>query len=209
MGGLNIYNIKGDVVDTYKIDKEFMDNTPSTQAVHDVVVAYLANQRSGTASTKNRSQIKASTHKPWRQKGTGRARAGMVSSPIWRGGGIVFGPQPRDFGKKVSKKLKRKALSSVISQKFNEEAIQIIDNIAIDEPKTKKIIDLLELLKINNKKVLIIKQQSDKNVIKSTNNIKGIQTVTAQDVNVYQLLYCDKILVEPEALQIIKNRIKL
>ena len=209
MGGLNIYNLKGDVVDTYNIDKEFTETAPSTQAVHDVVVAYLANQRSGNASTKNRSQVKASTQKPWRQKGTGRARAGMVSSPVWRGGGIVFGPQPRDYGKKISKKLKRKALASVVAQKFNSEAIQIIDNITFDEPKTKKMVSLLESLNLSGQKVLIIKTQTDENVVKSASNLKGTQTVLAQDVNVYQLLYCDKILIEADALEIIKNRIKL
>lgn len=207
MSELNVYDKSGAVVGTVQIEKSLLEVPERAQLVHDVVVAYQANQRSGSANTKTRNEVSASTAKPWRQKGTGRARSGMRSSPIWRGGGTVFGPKPRDYSKKVSKKAKRMALQSVISDCLSQNNIIVVDSFDIDKPQTKSIVSLLESLKLTSKKVLILTEAKNENVIKSGRNIPTVTIMTAQDANIYEVLHADFVLVESKAFDVLKNRI--
>ena len=207
MGELNISNASGDVVGSLKIDDSIANYEPKTQVVHDVVVAYMANQRSGTASTKTRNEVNGSTKKPWRQKGTGRARAGSIRSPLWKGGGTVFGPRPRDFGKNVTRKVKKVAMKSVFADKLASQAVVVIDSISFEEPKTKQMMSLLESLGVADQKVLIVKSGVDLAVVKSANNIPNVNVVTVADVNVYEMLNCEKVLIEKDAVEILTQRL--
>ncbi len=207
MGKLDICNSKGDVVGSLKIDDTIASYEPKAQVVHDVVVAYMANQRSGTASTKTRNEVQGSTKKPWRQKGTGRARAGTIRSPLWKGGGTVFGPTPRSFAKNVTRKVKKVAMKSVFADKLANQNVIVVDTISFEEPKTKQMVAVLESLGVANQKVLIVKAGVDLAVVKSANNIPNVNVVTASDVNVYEMLNCEKVLIEKDAVEILTQRL--
>ncbi len=171
-----------------------------TQAVHDVVVAMRAARRSGSANTKTKAEVALSGAKPWRQKGTGRARAGYKSSPIWRGGGVVFGPKPRDYSKKVSKTVRRLAFQKALTERINAGDVLTIDSFAVAELKTKAFITLLRQ-QTDAKKVLLISDSFDENTYKAARNVKPVLLTTANDVNTEQLLAFNKILVTGAALE--------
>src|SRR5881409_1681187 len=143
---LAVKDIKGQGQGELEVKFALIENGKGTQAVHDAVVAYLANQRMGTACTKNVGEVAGTNKKPWRQKGTGRARAGSFQSPLWRGGGVVFGPKPRDFGKKVTRKTKQLALRKVLTERLNAGDVVLIDDLKLASPKTKEFISLLAAL---------------------------------------------------------------
>ncbi len=170
-----------------------------TQAVHDVVVAMRAARRSGSANTKTKAEVALSGAKPWRQKGTGRARAGYKSSPIWRGGGVVFGPKPRDYSKKVSKTVRRLAFQKALTERINAGDVLTIDSFAVTELKTKAFLTLLRQ-QTDAKKVLLISDSFDDNTYKAARNVKPVLLTTAADVNTEQLLAFNKILVTSGAL---------
>lgn len=170
-----------------------------TQAVHDVVVAMRAARRSGSANTKTKAEVYLSGAKPWRQKGTGRARAGYKSSPIWRGGGVVFGPKPRDYSKKVSKTVRRLAFQKALTERINAGDVLTIDAFAVTELKTKSFLALLKQ-QTDAKKVLLISDSFDENTYRAARNVKPVLLATATDVNTEQLLAFDKILVTTGAL---------
>jgi large subunit ribosomal protein L4 len=170
-----------------------------TQAVHDVVVAMRAARRSGSANTKTKAEVALSGAKPWRQKGTGRARAGYKSSPIWRGGGVVFGPKPRDYSKKVSKTVRRLAFQKALTERINAGDVLTIETFAVTELKTKAFLNLLRE-QTDAKKVLLISDSFDENTYKAARNVKPVLLTTAQDVNTEQLLAFNKILVTTNAL---------
>jgi len=176
-----------------------------TQAVHDVVVAMRAARRSGTANTKTKAEVDLSGAKPWRQKGTGRARAGYASSPIWRGGGVVFGPKPRDYSKKVSKTLRRLAFRKALSERIAAGDVLTVDKFAVAEIKTKSFIDLVKKA-TDARKVLLISDSFDEKTQKSARNVKPVTLATAADVNTEQLLACEKILVTAAALAKLAER---
>ncbi|MCA1658990.1 MAG: 50S ribosomal protein L4 [Verrucomicrobiaceae bacterium] len=176
-----------------------------TQAVHDVVVAMRAARRSGSANTKTKAEVALSGAKPWRQKGTGRARAGYKSSPIWRGGGVVFGPKPRDYSKKVSKTVRRLAFQKALTERITAGDVLTIDTFAVAELKTKAFITLLKQ-QTDAKKVLLISDAFDDNTYKAARNVKPVLLATAQDVNTEQLLAFDKILVTGKALEALGAR---
>src|SRR6202047_1548771 len=179
-----------------KID--MIEGGRGTQAVHDVVVAMRAARRSGTANTKTKAEVDLSGSKPWRQKGTGRARAGYASSPIWRGGGVVFGPKPRDYSKKVSKTLRRLAFRKALSERIAAGDVLTVDKFAVNEIKTKSFIDLVKKA-TDARKVLLISDSFDEKTQKSARNVKLVMLATASDVNTEQLLAYEKILVTPKA----------
>ncbi len=207
MANIDVYNISGEVVESMSLEEKLVDAKANSQVVHDVVVGYLANQRSGSAKTKERWEVKASTKKPWRQKGTGRARVGSVSSPIWRGGGTIFGPKPRDYGFRLSKKVKNKALLSVMADKLRAGDVKVVSDISISAPKTKEMVSIINKLGLEGQKLLIVNNGVKDAVVKSARNIKGVNVVQGSDVNVYELLNCSKVLIEKEALNIIKKRL--
>jgi large subunit ribosomal protein L4 len=176
-----------------------------TQAVHDVVVAMRAARRSGSANTKTKAEVALSGAKPWRQKGTGRARAGYKSSPIWRGGGVVFGPKPRDYSKKVSKTVRRLAFQKALTERINAGDVLTIDSFAVTELKTKAFLTLLRE-QTDARKVLLISDAFDDNTYKAARNVKPVLLTTAADVNTEQLLAFNKILITGRALEMLASR---
>lgn len=184
---------------------EMIEGGRGTQAVHDVVVAMRAARRSGSANTKTKAEVDLSGAKPWRQKGTGRARAGYKSSPIWRGGGVVFGPKPRDYSKKVSKSVRRLAFQKALSERISAGDVLTIEKFAVAEIKTKAFLSLLKK-QTDAEKVLLISDSFDENTFKSARNVRPVKLATAADVNTEQLLAFDKILVTQKALEKLGER---
>lgn len=186
-----------------KID--IIEDGRGTQAVHDVIVAMRAARRSGSANTKTKAEVDLSGSKPWRQKGTGRARAGYKSSPVWRGGGVVFGPKPRDYSKKTSKTVRRLAFRKALSERINAGDVLTIDKIEMKEIKTKSFMSILGKA-TDARKVLVIGDAFDDNVYKSARNVKKALLATATEVNTEQLLAFEKILVTSAALEKLAER---
>jgi len=182
-----------------------IENGRGTQAVHDVVVAMRAARRSGTANTKTKADVDLSGAKPWRQKGTGRARAGYKSSVIWRGGGVVFGPKPRDYSKKTSKSLRRLAFQKALSERISAGDVLTIGEFAIKEIKTKAFVQLVKK-QTDAHRILIVSDSFDDSTRKSARNVKPVQLATANDVNTEQLLAFEKILVTDGGLAKLAER---
>jgi large subunit ribosomal protein L4 len=183
-----------------------IENGRGTQAVHDVVVAMRANRRSGSANSKTKAEVSGSGKKPWRQKGTGRARAGYASSPVWSGGGVVFGPKPRDYSKKVSKNVKRLAFLKALSSRIIAGDVLIADEIKVAQPKTKEFISFLKNL-TDASKVLVISSAFDETTYKAARNVEPVLLNTASEVNTEQLLAFKKIIVTNEALAKLAERL--
>ena len=186
-----------------KID--VIENGKYTQAVHDVVVAMRAARRSGSANTKSKADVNLSGAKPWRQKGTGRARAGYKSSPVWVGGGVAFGPKPRDYSKKVPKSVKRVALRKALSERIKAGDILVVDSFTIQQPKTKQFLIALKALTPETK-VLVIGTSFDENTYLAARNIQPAQLVTSAEVNTEQLLAYRKIVLTNDALSQLAER---
>lgn len=203
---LQIYSTDGKKTDTLEISKQWEKIPLAKQAIKDAVVYYLANKRQGTAKAKDRSEVNFTTRKPWQQKGTGRARAGTASSPIWRKGGVVFGPKPRDFSIGLPKKIRRLALRSAMGDKVRSENIIIIDKISMDKPKTKTVVEWLRNLKSTDKPLIVVKD-SNRNLLLSIRNVPGIGFTRACDLNTYILLKHKKLVIEKEAWGEIETRL--
>jgi large subunit ribosomal protein L4 len=184
---------------------ELIEDGRGTQAVQETVVAMRAARRSGSANTKTKAEVNLSGAKPWRQKGTGRARAGYKSSPIWRGGGVVFGPKPRDYSKKISKSVRRLAFQKALSDRISAGDILTIDKFEVPELKTKSFVALLKR-QTDARKVLLISDAFDQTTFRSARNVKPVQLATASDVNTEQLLAFEKILVTHKALEQLAER---
>jgi large subunit ribosomal protein L4 len=182
-----------------------IDGGRGTQALHETVVAMRAARRSGSANTKTKAEVNLSGAKPWRQKGTGRARAGYKSSPVWRGGGVVFGPKPRDYSKKVSKNVRRLAFQKALSERIHAGDVLTVDALTMKEPKTKAFVKLVKG-HTDARKVLLIADSFDENFYRSARNVKPVLLATATDVNTEQLLAFDKIIVTDKALEQLAER---
>lgn len=197
---INILSQEGAVSSEYTVNDTCLELEKGSQAVHDVVVAYLAGQRASSASTKTRSEVKGGGQKPFRQKGLGRARGGSRVSPVWRGGGVIFGPTPeRNYTKKVNKKIRRLALKRAFSERVEEDAVIILDNLDIPDHKTKNVTAILNKLEIEN--ALIVIDDYNDNILKATSNIADIMLIKADSANVYQLLRFDKIVFTQSAIE--------
>jgi len=183
------------------------DEAKGRQAVHDVVVAMQANRRSGSASTKSKAEVALSGAKPWRQKGTGRARAGYKSSPVWSGGGVAFGPRPRDYSKKVPKKVKVLAFRKALSARTLAGDVLVTDGFSVPNPKTKEFLALLKATVDCERKVLIVANAFDETTCLAARNVARIQLARANDVNTEQLLAFDKIILTKDALLTISERL--
>lgn len=195
-----LYNQQGEQIGEIELfDAVFA--VPVNEAVmHQAVVAYLANRRVATAKVKIRSEVRGGGRKPWRQKGTGRARHGSIRSPIWRGGGVVFGPTGRqNFKQSLPKKMKRLALKSALSSKVNSGSLLVLDALQMDVPKTKEMIKLLEKLQ-TGRKVLLVLESPQVNVIKSARNIPGVKTTQAEQLSVYDILNTDHLIMTRDAV---------
>ena len=173
---------------------------PNTHVLHEAVVMQRASMRQGTHSVKNRSEVRGGGRKPWRQKGTGRARQGSIRSPQWVGGGTVFGPTPRSYSYKLPKKVRRLALKSALSSKVKEDSLVVLDSIAIDAPKTKEVIKMLDALSVNAK-ALIVTAETDETVIRSANNLQSVKVLTVDEINVLDLLAHDKLIITKDAAE--------
>ena len=185
---------------------QVVENNKYTQAVHDVVVAYRANRRSGSANTKSKAEVNLSGAKPWRQKGTGRARAGYKSSPVWVGGGVVFGPKPRDYSKKVPKAVKRLALRKALSEKIKSGDVFIVDSFAVSEPKTRLFVKALQAI-TPEEKTLVVSSTFDEATYRAARNVQPTLLITASDVNAEHLLLFKKVVVTNDALAQIAERL--
>ncbi|HPZ90947.1 MAG: 50S ribosomal protein L4 [Firmicutes bacterium] len=199
MPKIAVHNSKGEQVGEMELNPAIFAAPVNEAAVHEVVVAYLANQRRGTASTKTRGMVRGGGRKPWRQKGTGRARHGSIRSPIWTGGGTVFGPHPRDYSVRLPKKLKRVALRSALTTKYNNNEIIVLDQLSMETPRTKDVVQLLKNLKVEGKAVLITADPSPA-VYKSARNIPGVSTGIADNINTYQVLNSGSLILTRDAV---------
>jgi len=169
------------------------------------VTTYLANQRQGTAHARTRTETSGSTRKPWRQKHTGRARSGSVKSPVWIGGGKSFGPHPRDYEKKLPKKMRKLALFSALSLKLKEQQLMVVEDFNMNEPKTKKMASILKNLELNEKKCLFVISDQNENLIKSCRNIPTLDTINAKLINTYTVLKNERLLLTPSGVQILQE----
>jgi len=204
MANIKVLNMAGQEVESIKVKDEVFKQEYNEALIHQVVVAYLANQRQGTKSTLTRSEVRGHAKKPWRQKGTGRARQGSTKGPQWRGGGIVFAPKPRDFSKKVNKEAKRVAFKSAISEKLAQKEIIVLDDLQLKEAKTKLMKKVYTDLGLN-KNVLFVTRGNNENVIKASANIQSIDVTTAGLLNVYDIIVCDKLVLTKDAVKQIEE----
>lgn len=198
MAVVAVYNMNGDETGTIDLLDSIFNVEVNEHAVHMAVVQYLANKRQGTKGTKTRAEVRGGGRKPWRQKGTGRARQGSSRSPQWTGGGVVFAPKARDYSMKINKKQKRLALWSVLTSKVRDSKLIVMDSIELPEVKTKAMVKVCQNIKTEN--ALVVLGSADKNVILSARNIPGIKTAAVNNINVYDILKYDAFVVTKEAV---------
>ncbi len=201
---VNLYNTKGNVLDKIELPNAIFNQKISEFAVYDSIKAYLANQRLGTASTKSRGDVRGGGKKLWKQKGTGRARVGSTRNPVWKGGGVAFGPKPHSFKIKIPTKANQKALISALVDKARNKEIVVIDSLKIDQPKTSIMAKVLKNLNLSTP--LIILEESDKNLYLSVRNLKGTDVILASNLNPYKVLAHEKLLFTKKALDKLENR---
>lgn len=199
-----IYNMEGKELGKIELNEAVFGIEPNESAVHTVVVNYLANQRQGTQSALTRAEVRGGGIKPWRQKGTGRARQGSIRAPQWTGGGVVFAPKPRSYRTSVNKKLKKLAMQSVLSSKVQSENIIVLDALSVETIKTKTITQMLEKLNVSGKALLVTKDV-DKNVYMSARNIPGVDTAFVGTINVYDILNHTKLIVAKDAVELLEE----
>lgn len=193
-----VYNIKGSQVGEIALNDQVFGAKVNKALLHEAVVMQLASRRLGTVAVKTRSMVRGGGRKPWRQKGTGQARHGTRRSPIWTGGGIVFGPMPRDYDYNLPKKARRQALRSALSAKVEAGEMIVVESLPISEPKTKTMVNILENLKAN--KAVIVTVEYEDSVSKSARNIPGVLTLTSDGINVYDLLAHDHLVITKDAV---------
>jgi large subunit ribosomal protein L4 len=199
---LNVLNQKGETVDQISLSEKVFGITPHPQALFDGVLVYRANARQGTSKTKKRDEVRGGGKKPWKQKGTGRARQGSIRSPQWRGGGVVFGPDGnQNYTLKINRKVRDLALRSALSCKALDKEIIIVDKIAFDKPKTKSMLDVLSKIKANGKTLIIASEKSfDDNAIKASINIPNLMLVAHDQLNAYDLMNCKTLVITKDAV---------
>lgn len=199
MAKAQVYNVQAEVVGEIELSDALFGAEVNEDLMHQAVSAYLANQRQGTASTKGRSEVRGGGRKPWRQKGTGMARTGSIRSPIFRGGGITFGPKPRDYRQALPKRMRRKALSSALTAKLQGGDIIVLDGLSLPEVKTRAVASLLERFNIRGA-ALLITPETDRTLVLSARNLPGVDTQRAENLSVYDLLAHGKVLMTRAAV---------
>ena len=204
MPSIKVVDMQGNSKGTVELSESIFGIEPNEAVMHTMVVNYLAAQRQGTQSALTRSEVSGGGRKPWRQKGTGRARQGSTRSPQWYHGGVAFAPKPRDYRLSVNKKVRRLAMKSAFSCKAKDDEIIVIDEIKLDEIKTQEIAKMLAAVG-SEKKALIVLPEMDKNVILSARNIKGVKTAQVNELNVYDLLNADKLILCKDAIEKIEE----
>ncbi|MEN9572976.1 MAG: hypothetical protein RL514_831 [Verrucomicrobiota bacterium] len=203
---LPILDNKGMCQGEVEVGFELIQNGRGTQAVHDAVVAYNAAQRSGTACAKRVGEVSGTNKKPWRQKGTGRARAGSTQSPLWPGGGVVFGPLPRDFRKKVNKKVRSLALRKALSERLKSGDVVVVDDFKLSTHKTKEFLNVLSTLNLTGRTVLIVASE-EKNLTIGSSNVPHVALTSGEKLNTYEALLCDKLVFTKAALEKVALRL--
>lgn len=205
---LAVINVQGAAAGEVEIaDELLIKNGKGTQAVHDAVVAYLANQRLGTAKVKQMGEVAGSGKKPWKQKGTGRARAGSFQSPLWRGGAVVFGPRPRDYSVTITKKTKALAFRKALSERLLAGDVVVVDRLPLTSHKTKELAGLVRKLTNNSRNTLVVAEVVELNLRRASRNLPGVQVEPANAVNVYELLRYEKIVATQGAVEKLKARL--
>ncbi|NLJ72229.1 MAG: 50S ribosomal protein L4 [Syntrophomonadaceae bacterium] len=199
MPKVNLYDMSGAQIGELDLNDSIFGIEPNEAVMADFVKMQLANKRLGTSSTKTRAEVRGGGRKPWRQKGTGRARVGSTRNPVWVGGGVAFGPRPKDYSYRLPKKVRRLALKSAYSTKVKENSIIVVDKLEFNEPKTKEMVKTLSNLNINNK-TLVVTLDANENVTKSARNIPGVKPLRVDFVNVYDLLKYDTLLITKDAV---------
>lgn len=206
MSKVPLKNVKGDSVGDYEVADSLLLQDKGAQAVHEAVVAYLAHQRAGTASTKSKSEVAGSGKKPWAQKGSGRARAGYKQSPVWRGGAVAHGPQPRKYKKKVSKKVARLAFRRAFSAKVAQGEVLVIDALQLEAPKTKAFAAVLSNLGLDRGGLFVVDKVQE-NVNMAARNIERVEVVTADLVNTYQMLRHKQVVITEAGMKVLSARL--
>ncbi|HBQ86954.1 MAG TPA: 50S ribosomal protein L4 [Syntrophomonas sp.] len=199
MPKVSVYDMSGAQVGELELNDSVFGIEPNVAVLHSFVKMQLANKRVGTSSTKRRGEVRGGGKKPWRQKGTGRARVGSTRNPVWRGGGSAFGPKPRDYSYTMPRKVRRLAMRSALSSKVKDNNIIVVDNLAFAEPRTKLMVETLEALKARQK-TLLVTADGNVNVFKSARNIPGVKPLKVESINVYDLLKYDTLLITRDAV---------
>ena len=199
-----VYNQEGKQVKDTELNELVFGIEPNNQAIFDMVLLQRASWRQGTHKVKNRTEVRGGGRKPWRQKGTGRARQGSIRAPQWRGGGVVFGPTPRSYTFKLNRKVRQLALKSALSQKVIDNEMTVLDTITLNAPKTKDMIKVLENLEAN-RKTLIFMDEVNENVTLSARNIPGVKVIDSKGLNVYDILDCTKLVITEGAIKAVEE----
>lgn len=201
MPEIEVKDRNNNTVEKITLNDDIFAVSANMGVIHEAIVNFLANQRQGTAATKTRGMVRGGGKKPWRQKHTGRARAGSIRSPLWRGGGTIFGPQVRDYSYALPKKQKRLALLSAINEKISNGEIVVIDEFSLEKPKTKEMIEILKNFGFEKKSVLIVIPEKDDAILLSTRNIPGVNVTRAMDLNTYDVITHDILLMTKDAIK--------
>jgi len=207
MKTVTVYNRDGSEAGTMELPDEIFGIEPNVTAIYYVTKAHLANRRQGNASSLTRSEVDVTKAKPFRQKGTGRARAGSANSPLWVGGGVSFGPKPRSYSQKINRKLKKLAIKSAYSIKAREENIRIVEDFSLEKPKTKEIAGMLKALGIKNKKAMFLVSGKDEILKKSSQNIPGLNFEVAENANTYDLMNSDVLILMKSTVDKVKSAV--
>ena len=203
MAQVPVYDINGSKVEEMELNDDIFGVAMNESVLHSAILQYLANQRQGTQSAKTRSEVRGGGRKPWRQKGTGRARQGSIRSPQWKGGGVVFAPKPRSYSFKLNRKVKRLALKCALSSKVENEKLVVLNDLSFGEVKTKQMVKVIENLKL--KKALIVLDNADKNVVLSARNIPNVETACVNTLNAYDIMKYDTFVVTKKAVSLIQE----
>jgi len=202
-----VYNTEGDATSKVKVHDSVFKISPNEDVIHRAVVSEMTNARQGTRSTKTRSEVRGGGRKPWRQKGRGVARTGSIRNPIWRGGGITFGPKPHVYQSRLPKKMKQLARRSVLSSRTSQKEIVVIDHISLDEPKTKAFLSILVKMGLEDKKVTFLPSEIDRNILLSARNLPNVLVIPAEKASTYDLLDCDILLFDKLGIKKIADQL--
>ncbi|MDD4955620.1 MAG: 50S ribosomal protein L4 [Candidatus Omnitrophica bacterium] len=205
---ISVINTQGKEVSKLELDALVFDGKVRSSLMHQAVVTYLSNQRMGLANTKTRGEVSGGGKKPWRQKGTGRARVGSTRSPLWRKGGITFGPKPHSFRKDLPSRMKILALQSALNSKVNDKEMIVLDGLKIGSPKTKELFEIVKKLKVGDLRTRIVVGSLDKNLKLSCRNLPLVDVDTAASLNTYDALDCKKLILTKDALELVEARVK-
>ena len=208
MKKVELLNIKGEKVKDINLNEEIFGITPNKEVLNDSIILTMASLRQGTHKTKNRSEVSGGGRKPWRQKGTGRARQGSIRAVQWVGGGRYGTPVPRDYSKKQNKKERRIAIKSALSEKVRDKELMVVENLTVSAPKTKEMIELLETLKVADKKVLLVVKEFDDNLILASRNLQNVVLILADEINVLDVVATDVMVATEDAIKYIEEVLK-